>query len=180
MILNLFWNIERNQTASKDIAIHQLRYKIKVIDLESQFQMGIPIQSTIAVTYQDDKPVVVNDATKIIVISKVPNNKNLSETYIKYELTANGTTEIRLPTSAKDESGFILKVIKCSILFFLSIRFCLNNLSIQAKYMDEEAEIGYLFPTSNIDPSNLEIKILTKTYAYFNIINLFYANVAID
>lgn len=30
--------------------------------------------------------------------------------------------------------------------------------------MDEEAEIGYLFPTSNIDPSNLEIRILTKTY----------------
>lgn len=88
-----------------------MRYKIKAIDLESQFQMGIPIQSTIAVTYQDDKPVMVNDATKTIVISKVPNNKNLSETYLKYELTENGTTDIRLPTSAKDESGFILKVI---------------------------------------------------------------------
>lgn len=33
----------------------------------------------------------------------------------------------------------------------------------QAKYMDEESEIGYLFPTSNIEPTNLEIKILTKT-----------------
>lgn len=94
-----------------------MRYKIKAIDLESQFQIGIPIQSTIAVTYQDDKPVMVNDAIKTIVISKVPNNKNLSETYLKYELTANGTTDIRLPTSAKDESGFILKVIKFSIIF---------------------------------------------------------------
>lgn len=28
--------------------------------------------------------------------------------------------------------------------------------------MDEEAEIGYLYPTSNIEPSNLEIKMLTK------------------
>lgn len=30
--------------------------------------------------------------------------------------------------------------------------------------MDEEAEIGYLFPTSNVEPTNLEIKVLTKKY----------------
>lgn len=28
--------------------------------------------------------------------------------------------------------------------------------------MDEEAEIGYLFPTSNVEQTNLEIKVLTK------------------
>lgn len=28
--------------------------------------------------------------------------------------------------------------------------------------MDEEAEIGYLFPKTNVDPANLELKVLTK------------------
>lgn len=28
--------------------------------------------------------------------------------------------------------------------------------------MDEEAEIGYLYPTSNVEQANLEIKVLTK------------------
>lgn len=79
--------------------------------MDSQFQTGIPIQVTVAVTYQDDKPVMVTDATKEIVISKVPNNKNLSEIYTKYELSINGTADIRIPTSSKDESGFILKVM---------------------------------------------------------------------
>lgn len=30
--------------------------------------------------------------------------------------------------------------------------------------MDEDSEVGYLYPTSNIDPVNLEIKILTKRF----------------
>lgn len=34
--------------------------------------------------------------------------------------------------------------------------------NFQAKYMDEEAEIGYLFPTTNVEQTNLEIKVLTK------------------
>lgn len=33
---------------------------------------------------------------------------------------------------------------------------------LQVKYMDEEAEVGYLFPSSNVEPTNLEIKVLTK------------------
>lgn len=33
--------------------------------------------------------------------------------------------------------------------------------------MDEEAEIGYLFPTSNVEPTNLEIKVLTKKCVSF-------------
>lgn len=37
-----------------------------------------------------------------------------------------------------------------------------KNYLFQAKYMDEEAEIGYLFPKTNADPSNLELKVLTK------------------
>lgn len=64
-----------------------------------------------AVTYQDDKPVRVNDANKEIVISKIPNNKNLSETYIKHELASNGTVLVSIATSKKDESGVILKVM---------------------------------------------------------------------
>lgn len=32
--------------------------------------------------------------------------------------------------------------------------------------MDQEAEIGYLFPKSNVEQTNLEIKILTKKFVY--------------
>lgn len=32
--------------------------------------------------------------------------------------------------------------------------------------MDEEAEIGYLFPTTNVEQTNLEIKVLTKKYVF--------------
>lgn len=91
-----------------------MRYKFKTIDLDPQFQTGIPVKVTLAVTYQDDKPVQVNDANKEIVILKIPNNKNLSETYTKYELSKNGTVLVSVATSKKDESGFILKVsLKC-------------------------------------------------------------------
>lgn len=100
----------RNQSASKDITIHQLRYKIRAVDLDPQFQSGIPVKVMLAVTYQDDKPIQVNDANKEIVIWKIPNNKNLNQTYTKYELANNGTVLLSIPTSKKDESGFILKV----------------------------------------------------------------------
>lgn len=100
----------RSQNASKDITIHQLRYKIRALDLDPQFQTGIPIKVMVSVTYQNDKPVNVNDANKEIVISKIPNSKNLSETYTKHELTNNGTALVSIPTSKTDESGFVLKV----------------------------------------------------------------------
>lgn len=100
----------RSQNASKDITIHQLRYKIRAIDLDPQFQTGIPIKVMVSVTYQNDKPVKVNDANKEIVISKIPNNKNLSETYTKHKLTNNGTALVSIPTSKIDESGFVLQV----------------------------------------------------------------------
>lgn len=82
----------RNQSATKRIQIHLRRYKINAVDLESKFQTGLPVQVNVAVTYQDNKPVMmVNEATKNIIIEKVPNNQNLSETFYKYELLANGT-----------------------------------------------------------------------------------------
>lgn len=105
-----FFSLGRSQNASKDITIHRLRYKIRVLDLEPQFQMGIPIKVMVYVTYQNDKPVNVNDANKEIVIGKIPNNKNLSETYTKHELTNNGSALVSIPTSKKDESGFVLMV----------------------------------------------------------------------
>lgn len=80
------------------------------MDLDPQFQIGIPVKVLVAVTNQDDKPVRVNDANREIVISKIPNNKNLSETYTKHELASNGTVLVSIETSKKDESGFILKV----------------------------------------------------------------------
>lgn len=79
----------------------------------------MPINALVAVTYHDDKPVNVNDATKQIVLIKIPNNKNLSETYMKSELTMNSTAKFNIETSKKDESGFILKVIK-TWLFLVS------------------------------------------------------------
>lgn len=70
----------------------------------------MPINALIAVTYHDDRPVNVNDATRQIVLVKIPNNNNLSETYMKSELTMNATAKFIVETSKKDESGFILKV----------------------------------------------------------------------
>lgn len=186
-------HLGRNQSASKDITIHQLRYKMRTVDLDPQFQSGIPVKVMLAVTYQDDKPVRVNDANKEIVILKIPNNKNLSETYTKYELANNGTVLLSIPTSKKDESGFILKVrmhrthththtttpelrMRYFWQFVAQSRYCCftivyffkkKRLFLQAKYMDEEAEIGYLFPTSNVEPTNLEIKVLTKKCVSF-------------
>lgn len=90
--------------------MHQTRYKINAIDRDSQFQTGLPVKLTVAVTYQDDKPVLVNEATKEIVISKIPNNKNLTETYSKHELSMNGTIQFNVPTTKQDESGFTLRV----------------------------------------------------------------------
>lgn len=78
--------------------------------MEPQFQTGLPVKFMVAVTYQDDRPVVVTEANKEIVISKIPNDKNLGETFLKYELANNGTTMVNVATSKKDESGFILKV----------------------------------------------------------------------
>lgn len=100
----------RNQSATKSINVHQMRYKINAIDRDSKFEMGKPIKVNVAVTYQDNKSVMVNDATKTIVIAKVPNNQNLTETFTKFELSANGTIEARIPTYKMDESGFLLRV----------------------------------------------------------------------
>lgn len=87
-----------------------MRYKIRALDLDPQFQTGIPVKLLVSVTYQNDKPVKIDDANKEIVISKIPNSRNLSETYIKYELTNNGTAMVSIPTSKRDESGFVLRV----------------------------------------------------------------------
>lgn len=117
----------RNQSATKRIDVHLRRYQINAIDRNSQFQTGLPVQVNVAVTYQDNKPVMVNEATKSVVILKVPNNQNLSETLFKYELTPNGTIQATIPTSRIDESGFTLRVslivpdqtIRFSLHYFL-------------------------------------------------------------
>lgn len=83
---------------------------MRAIDLDPQYQSGLPVSVLISVTYHDDKPVKVTDATKQIVLIKIPNNKDLSETYIKQELSMNGTAKFNVKTSSNDESGFILKV----------------------------------------------------------------------
>lgn len=100
----------RNQSATKRIDVHLKQHKINTIDRDSQFQTGLPVQVNVAVTYQDNKPVMVNEATKSIVILKVPNNQNLSETIYKFELSSNGTILATIPTSRLDESGFTLRV----------------------------------------------------------------------
>lgn len=101
----------RNQSATKRIDVHLRKYKINALDRDSNFQTGLPLLISVAVTYQDNKPVVVdNDATKSIVLIKVPNNQNLSETFFKCDLEANGTAQTTIPTSKVDESGFTVRV----------------------------------------------------------------------
>lgn len=101
---------ERNQTITKRIHVHLKRYKIKAIDRDSQFQTGSPVRVNVAITYQDGKPVVVNEANRDVVIVKVPNSQSVAETFFKHPLTPNGTVEAIIPTSRLDESGFTLRV----------------------------------------------------------------------
>lgn len=100
----------RNQSTTKRIYLHLKRYKFNAIDQDSQFQIGLPVRVNVAVTYQDNKPVMANEANKNIVIVKVPNNQKLSETFFKHELTPNGTVEAYIPTDKIDESGFTMLV----------------------------------------------------------------------
>lgn len=100
----------RNRSATKRFTVHRKRYEINAIDHSSRYETGSPVHVNVAVTYQDKKPVMVNEATKEIMFVKVPNNQNLSETFFKRELSANGTVQTDIPTSEIDNSGFILRV----------------------------------------------------------------------
>lgn len=78
--------------------------------MDTQYQRGLPVNVLISVTHHDDKPVAVTDATKHIVLFQIPNNRDLSESLTKQELSPNATATFIVKTSNKDESGFILKV----------------------------------------------------------------------
>lgn len=69
----------------------------------------------ITVSHHDDSSVLLNDETKWITIGKSDgyySNENV--TYYKFELNADGTADIRIPTSVKD-SAFYLEVRKIYI-----------------------------------------------------------------
>lgn len=138
--------------------------------MDTQYQRGLPVNVLLSVTYHDDKPVAVTDATKHIVLFQIPNNRDLSESFTKQELSPNATAKFIVKTSKKDESGFILKVGHMrpnTVANNYDNGFLDASVSfVQAKYMDEDSEVGYLYPSSNVDPMNLEIKILTKLFVF--------------
>lgn len=101
----------QNQSTSKSIYIFPTRYRFEPKDLPTQFTPGIPMTFQVTVSRHDDSPVLLNDETKWITIGKMidryQDNENV--TYYKFELNANGTADIRIPTSLKD-STFYLQV----------------------------------------------------------------------
>lgn len=103
----------RNQSGSKSIYIFPTRYSFETTDLSMQFTAGIPMTFQVTVRHHDDTPVLLNDETKYITIGKIVDRyqDNENVTYHKFELNANGTANIRIPTSLKD-STFYLKVKK--------------------------------------------------------------------
>lgn len=108
----------QNQTTSKSIYIHPTRYRFDAKDLSHQYSPGIPLTFQITVSHHDDSPVLLNDETKWITIGKIINRHHDSEnvTYYKFELNANGTADIRIPTYLKDQS-FNLQVKQIYFLF---------------------------------------------------------------
>lgn len=60
---------------------------------------------------QDDSPVLLNEETKWITIGKIIDRYNTNErvTYYKFEMNANGTANIRIPTM-RNETNFSLEV----------------------------------------------------------------------
>lgn len=60
---------------------------------------------------QDHSPVLLNDNTKWIIIGKILDRYNRNErvTYYKFELIANRTAKIRIPTM-RNETNFNLEV----------------------------------------------------------------------
>lgn len=101
----------RNQSTSKSIYIFPTRYRFEPKDFSNGFTSGIPMTFQITVSHHDDSPVLLNDKTKWITIGKISSRYHDSEnvTYYKFELNANGTADIRIPTFFKD-SGFYLQV----------------------------------------------------------------------
>lgn len=112
----------RNQSTSKSISIFRTRYKFESKDLSDQFTPGIPMTFQVTVSHHDDSPVLLNDETKWITVGKVFNRyrDNVNVTYFKFELNANGTADIRIPTSLK-ATTFSLEVRE--------IYFCLKRMT---------------------------------------------------
>lgn len=77
------------------------------------------------VRHHDGSMVLLNDETKWIAIRKIlnPYSSDERETYEQFELGSNGTVEVRLPTSVKDNS-FHLDVSNphCHIRFLIRRR----------------------------------------------------------
>lgn len=90
----------RNQSTSKTITVHEYRYKFDSQGLKHEFSPGLPITFSVSVKHQDNSPVLVNEETKSIMVGKILNQYQLNEQviYYKFELNANGTANIRIPT----------------------------------------------------------------------------------
>lgn len=132
----------RNQSASKDITIHANRYKIeKQID-QYEFNAGLPVTFSVSIKHQDDSPILVNDETKFVMVGKITNRyspENEKIEYSKFELNSNGTFQVNIPTSRQEV-----------------------NFHLTMKYLGEETDLGYFWPQTISEPSELQIKVLTK------------------
>lgn len=106
----------RNQSTSKSITIHQTRYTFKPIDLSNEFSPGLPVTFSISVSHHDNSPVLLNEENKSIIVGKILDRYGNNErvTYYKFDLEANATAKIRIPT-LNNETNFYLQV---------SVKFC--------------------------------------------------------
>ncbi|XP_055324613.1 thioester-containing protein 1 allele S1-like [Sitodiplosis mosellana] len=131
----------RNQTASKTITIHKNRYKFNTMGLSRVFTPGLPVTFSLGVSHHDNSPVLLNEETKWIQIGKIANRHRTDEdgVYYKFELNKNGTADIRVPTM-RNETHF----------------------DLQVKYLDEEKRLGYFYPRTTDEPSELEAKVISK------------------
>lgn len=132
----------QNQTATKDIIVHESRYKVEANDLNHEVSPGLPlifpvresicnskqflcrcdntliyllfelnfIILQLSVGHHDGSPVMLNEDTKWITVGKILNRYTNDESavYHKFELNSNGTAEIKMPTSAKENNFYLV------------------------------------------------------------------------
>lgn len=85
----------KHATTTKEIVLHQNRYKITADVKNFEYRIGVPISFTLTLTYHDDTPVMITESNRDILIGqKYKDGSTLK--YWRYQLNTAGSTEVKL------------------------------------------------------------------------------------
>lgn len=154
----------RNQSATKSITIHKTRYQVNTLELSHEFSPGLPLTFKLSVSHHDNSPVLLTEETNTIVVGKIIDRYNNNErvTYYKFDVGANGTADIRIPT-LNNETNFYLQVSQCAIPSRM-----LRDFSRQVDSNEIKTKIVYL---NNFRLNTLTKKRIWATFIHFQLLN---------